>query len=86
MSKGIKEYDPEHFEHDKRIAENVTKIQNQLRKNVGIAEDIDMDDAIDEIRLQQEINEDLAMDMNQTDDYDDGDPWGDEVENREDYD
>jgi hypothetical protein len=30
MSKGIKEYDPEHFEHDKQIAENVINIQNKF--------------------------------------------------------
>ena len=29
---------------------------------------------------------DLAMDMNRTDDYDDGDPWGEEEENDRDYD
>jgi hypothetical protein len=28
----------------------------------------------------------LAMDMNQTDDYNDGDPWGDELENQREYD
>jgi len=29
---------------------------------------------------------DLAMDMNPTDDFDDGDPWGEELADREDYD
>ena len=29
---------------------------------------------------------DIAMDINQTDDYDDGNPWGDEEENRGEYD
>jgi hypothetical protein len=29
---------------------------------------------------------DLAMDTNPTDDYNDGDPWGEELNNREDYD
>ena len=38
-----------------------------------------------EMNADKEIDEDIAMDMNQTDDYDDGDPWGEETENNEDY-
>ena len=37
------------------------------------------------LRTIKEIDEDIAMDMNQTDDYDDSDPWGEETENNEDY-
>jgi hypothetical protein len=88
MSKGIKEYDPKHFEHDKQIAENVARIQNKLRKQgegQG-GDDMDMDDAIEQMVTDREINEDLAMDMNPTDDYDDGDPWGEEAENYDEYD
>ena len=87
MSKGIKEYDPEHFEHDKQIAENVAKIQNKLKKKGALGDDVDLDidDAIEEMNLEKDINEDLAMDMNSTDDYDDGDPWGDETDNVGDY-
>jgi hypothetical protein len=87
MSKGIKEYDPEHFEHDKQIAENVAKIQNKLKKQgvLGDDMDLDIDEAIDQMNVEREIDEDLAMDMNSTDDYDDGDPWGDEIDNVGDY-
>ena len=87
LSKGIKEYDPEHFEHDKQIAENVAKIQNKLKKQGALGDDVDldMDDAIDQMNIEKEIDEDLAMDINSTDDYDDGDPWGDENENAGDY-
>lgn len=85
MSKGIKEYDPEHFEHDKEIAENVAKIQNKLKKK-GVVDDMDMDDIIEQMGTERDIEIDLAMDMNPTDDYDDGDPWGDEVENFGEYD
>jgi len=82
MSKGIKEYDPEHFEHDKQIAENVAKIQNKLKKQGALGDDVDLDidDAVEQMNVEREIDEDLAMDMNSTDDYDDGDPWGDETE------
>jgi hypothetical protein len=87
VSKGIKEYDPEHFEHDKQIAENVAKIQNKLKKKGALGNDVDLDidDAIEEMNVERDIDEDLAMDMNSTDDYNDGDPWGDETDNVGDY-
>ena len=34
----------------------------------------------------RDIDIDIAMDMNPTDDFDDGDPWGDEGENFGEYD
>ena len=86
MSKGIKEYDPEHFEHDKKIAENVSKLQNKLKRTKGAVDNMELDDAIDEMTTDQDIDMDLAMDMNLSDDYDDGDPWGEETENYGDYD
>jgi hypothetical protein len=86
MSKGIKEYDPEHFEHDKKIAENVARIQNKLKRTKGTADNIDLDDAIDEMATDRDIDYDIATDMNLSDDYNDGDPWGDETENYGDYD
>lgn len=86
MSKGIKEYDPEHFEHDKKIAENVANIRKKLR-NRNLEEDgVDLDEAIDQMATDREIDLDIAMDMNSTDDYNDGDPWGDETENYGEYD
>jgi hypothetical protein len=84
LSKGIKEYDPENFDHDKRVAEEVTKIQNKLRRQ---NRDMDVDEAFEQAQTDYEIARDVAMEMNVTDDYDDGDPWGDELDadNRDDY-
>jgi len=84
LSKGIKEYDPENFDHDKRVAEEVTKIQNKLRRQ---NRDMDVDEAFEQAQADYEIARDVAMEMNVTDDYDDGDPWGDELDadNRDDY-
>jgi tRNA-binding EMAP/Myf-like protein len=84
LSKGIKEYDKEHFEHDKQVAEKVAEIQNKLRRQQRDVDD--MDDAIDEERNEQDIDMDLALDRNITDDYDDGDPWGEELDNEYEYD
>jgi hypothetical protein len=34
---------------------------------------------------ERNIDLDIALDMNMSDDYDDGDPWGEEQENYDDY-
>jgi hypothetical protein len=47
MSKGIKEYDPEHFEYDKKIAENVAKLQSKLRQR-GQDDEMDLEDTYDD--------------------------------------
>jgi hypothetical protein len=94
LSKGIKEYDPENFDHDKKVAERVAEIQNKLKRRgrtevgqgQGQDQDAQIDDELDDMNLEQEIDEDIAMDMNPTDDYNDGDPWGEELDNRDDYD
>jgi len=88
LSKGIKEYDPDNFDHDKKVAEKVLEIQNRLkRQRTGeIDVDLDVDDEIEEMNLENEIEMDIAEDMNQTDDYNDGDPWGEELDNDIDYD
>ena len=48
--------------------------------------DMEMHDAIDEMNTDRDIENDLAKDFNNTDDYDDGDQWGEETENNDDYD
>lgn len=85
LSKGIKEYDPENFDHDKKVAEKVAEIQNRLKRQRRDA-DGELDDALEELETDRGIELDLANDANETEDYNDGDPWGDEYENREDYD
>jgi hypothetical protein len=88
LSKGIKEYDPDNFDHDKKVAEKVAEIIKK-RQRTGEREmdgDLDIDDAIDEMNLENEIEMDIAEDMNQTDDYNDGDPWGEELGEEIDYD
>ena len=66
--------------------ENVAKIQNKLRRTKGTSDDIDLDDAIEEMVTDREIDLDIGMDINLIDDYNDGDPWGDETDNFGEYD
>lgn len=83
LSKGIKEYDPDNFDHDKKVSEKVAEI---VKKRQERDADLDIDDALDEMALEHEIEMDIAVDMNQTDDYNDGDPWGEELDNDVNYD
>jgi len=88
LSKGIKEYDPDNFDHDKKVAEKVAEIQRNLRnKGVGDRDmDMEVEDMLENIDLENDIERDIAMTTNQTDDYDDGDPWGEEMDNMNEYD
>jgi hypothetical protein len=88
LSKGIKEYDPENFDHDKQVAEKVAEIQNRLRRQRVTDRDLDIevDDALAEMDEAHNIELDIAVNNNVTDDYYDGDPWGEETENLSDYD
>lgn len=87
LSKGLREYDPDNFDHDKRVAERVAEIQNKLKKK-GISDtdlEFEVDATIENAREEQEIDAD-AYQMNLSDDWDDGDPWGEEQEDAEYYD
>jgi hypothetical protein len=77
LGASIRDYDPDHYEHDKKTAENVHYLMNKSRKR-NLGEDID--DALDEQGADHDIELDLAMDINMSDDYNDGDPFGDEQE------
>ena len=85
LSKGIKNYDPDNFEHDKMVAEKVSEIQNRLKKKGSLDGDFDLDEVLNEEQLEKDIAIDLASDFNQNEDYDDGDPWGDEHSDFGDY-
>ena len=64
LSKGIKEYDPDNFDHDKIVAEKVSEIQNRLKKtgNLG-TDDVDIDDV-----LEGDANDKyMAMDAEEVD-------------------
>lgn len=80
--KKLMQYNEDHFMHDKAIAENVAKIQKRLQRR----NNVDFDDVVEDMHEAEFIDRDNAMNVNDTDDYNDGDPWGEEGENEEDYD
>jgi hypothetical protein len=81
LSKGIKEYDPENYEHEKKVSERIAEIQNGLRKNGAIDEnnlDIDLEDAMEAMDAQDFIDQDELKMGDIGEDFDNGDPYGDE--------
>ena len=93
LSKGLKEYDHENFEHDKLVAEKISVIQNRLKKHTrdtvdidDALNDMDIDDALNDMDVDDDIQHENDLDMtmmtmDREDDNDD-DPWG---ENEEEY-
>jgi hypothetical protein len=79
VSKGLKQYDPETYEHDKEVAQQIAEMQNALRLNGGNPDmDILMEDALDEKEAQDFIDSDELRMENIGEDYMDGDPFNDE--------
>jgi hypothetical protein len=81
LSKGIREYDPENYEHERQVSERIAEIQNGLRRTGAIDEnnmDIDLEDALDDMEAQDFADADELQMGDIGEDYEDGDPYGDE--------
>jgi hypothetical protein len=86
LSKGIKEYDPENYEHEKEVSKRIAELQNKLRRNANVNEnnmDIYIEDALEEMDVQNFVDEDEILMENIGEDNYDGDPFGDEIEHDE---
>jgi hypothetical protein len=81
LSKGIKQYDPENYEHEKEVSQRIAEIQNKIRKNRNNGEvdmGMDIDDALEELDENND-NDEGELQMGDIDeDFFDGDPYGDE--------
>ena len=82
-------YDPDNYDLDKEMAIKIDEIQKRTRKNndnvTDRNENILMDDMIEEVQNEQEIDEDAYGMGHMNEDYNDGDYYGDEQENEEQY-
>jgi hypothetical protein len=80
LSKGIKEYDPENYEHEKEVSRRIAEIQNGLRRTGAIDEatELDLEDALEDMAAQDFIDADELRMADIGEDYDDGDPYGEE--------
>jgi hypothetical protein len=89
LMKGIKEYDPNNYDQEKAMTEKIAALERQIRRNPNATDrnmDIDLEDALEEMDTNNFINEDENRMGYMNDDYNDGDYYGDEQENVEDYD
>lgn len=83
VSKGLKQYDPETYEHDKAVAEKIAEMQANLRQNANVTDmniDLHMEDALEEMETQAFIDADELDIRNVAENYYDGDPYGDEMD------
>ena len=82
LSKGIKEYDPENYEHEKMVSQRIAEIQNGLRKNGAIDEnmDLDLNDALEDMDAQNFADADELQMGDIGEDFDNGDPYNEENE------
>ena len=83
VSKGLKQYDPETYEHDKAVAARISEMQSALRQNNNVTDmniDLFMEDAIEEMETQAFIDADELNIRNVGENFEDGDPYGDEMD------
>jgi septum formation topological specificity factor MinE len=82
LSKGIREYDPENYEHEKAVSQRIAEIQNGLRKNGAIDEnmDLELNDALEDMEAENFADADELQMGDIGEDYDNGDPYNEENE------
>jgi hypothetical protein len=85
ISKKLRVYDDDIFEHDKEVADQIETLQNKIRKKRGDVDEMDVQDEIEQMSINEDIERDIYNNVNDRDDYADGDPWGDEVDDDNDY-
>jgi len=88
LTKGIKQYDPENYEHEKEVSKRIAEIQNKLKRNVNLDErnmENDLDDALDDLEAQDFVDTDELQLKDIGEDYDNGDPYGEERDDPYDY-
>jgi hypothetical protein len=74
QSKALRFYDEDQFEEDKKLNESIAKLEKKTKK--PITDDVDFDDEQYETNVDADETEELRM--NGDEDYDNGDPYGDE--------
>ena len=83
-------YDPENYDAEKEVATKIAEIQKRTRKNNELNvtdrnENILMEDMIEEMQNEEMIDEDAYGMGHMNEDYNDGDYYGDEQENEDQY-
>ena len=83
--KGIKNYDPENYDQERQLMQNIAEIERRVRaQNPEVGDDnmdIYVNDALEEFATAAEINEDVNDMSYMHDDYLDGNGYGDDDNN-----
>lgn len=89
LSKSIKEYDAENYDEEREMMTKLASLEKNVKKNANVTdENFEMyaDDYLEDQTAQDMAEqEDYDILAGMDDDYNDGDPWGYEQEDREDY-
>jgi hypothetical protein len=90
LQKGLTQYVKETYDEERELREDMDKLERKLRAANKNVTDDNIDEYMTDYMEQQEADHEIDMEENNmnhfTDDYNDGNFDGDEVENYEDYD
>ena len=89
LMKGIKEYDPENYDQEKEMTEKIAEIEKGIRRNANVTDrnaDMFFEDALAEMDTDDFVNGDEIMMGDINEDNQDGDPFGDEMDQDQDQD
>jgi hypothetical protein len=86
LQKGLLVYDPEAYDEERDLMDNIAGVENALLRRNGMKPDaFDLEDAMEETMREDEIERE-AYDMSfMNDDYDNGNFEADEVDDFENY-
>ncbi len=89
LSKSIKEYDAENYDEEREMMTKLASLEKNVKKNTNVTdENFEMyaDDYLEDQMAQEAADlEEYDILAGMDDDYNDGDPWGYEQEDRDDY-
>jgi hypothetical protein len=81
LMKGIKEYDPENYDQEREMMEKIAEVDKKVRQNVNVT-DRNADILFEDILADMDTDAFIDADENRmgllNDEFEDGDPWGDE--------
>jgi hypothetical protein len=81
LMKGIKEYDPENYDQEREMMEKIAEVDKKVRQNVNVTDrnaDILFEDILADMDTDAFIDADENRIGQLNDEFEDGDPWGDE--------
>jgi hypothetical protein len=89
LSKSIREYDADNYDEEREVMKNLTAIEKNVKKDPNVTDanfQMYADDYLEDKAAQDAADyEEYDILAGLDDDFNDGDPWGDEKEDEGDY-